>query len=89
MELPGGFCVQDVIIANCLRIGVGEQREIDMLSAREVFQYRFGIVADRSQLNALSFKSGFSALQLDQLPFAVGSPVCRTEEEKNGAPSPL
>ena len=56
-----------------------------MLPVREVFQDGFGIVADRSKLEALFSEPGFRALQLDQLPFTVRSPVRRAEEEKNCA----
>ena len=56
-----------------------------MVPVREVFQNGFGIVADSSQFDALLFESRFSALQLDQLPFAIRSPVRRTEEEENRA----
>lgn len=51
----------------------------------EKFQDFFRVVADGRQLEALFFKSRDSALQLDQLPFAEGSPVGGTEEEENGA----
>ena len=56
-----------------------------MVPVREVFQNGFGIVADSSQFDALIFESRLSALQLDQLPFAIRSPVRRTEEEENRA----
>lgn len=52
---------------------------------REVFQNSLGIVADRSKFDPLFLESRFRVLQLDQLPFAVGSPIGRTEEEKNCA----
>jgi hypothetical protein len=43
------------------------------------------VVADRGQLDALFLESRDGALQLDQLPFAEGSPVGGTKEEKNGS----
>ena len=49
------------------------------------FQDCFRVVADRRQLDSLLFESWNCTLQLDQLPFAEGSPVGRAEEEKNGA----
>jgi len=51
----------------------------------EEFQDFFGVVADGGELYALLFESGIRALQLDQLPFAEGSPVGGAEEEKNRA----
>jgi hypothetical protein len=84
-ELSNRFGVQDVVIANDFRIGIGEHRKIDLLPVREKLQDGFGIIADRRQLDALFFESRLSALQLDQLPFAVGSPIGRAEEKKNGS----
>jgi hypothetical protein len=74
-----------MVIANGFRIGVREQWKINPLPLREVFQDRLGIVADRSKFDPLFLESRFRILQLDQLPFAVGSPISRTEEEKNCA----
>ena len=51
----------------------------------EEFQNFFRVIADGGQLKALLFESRDGALQLDQLPFAEGSPVRGTEEEENGA----
>jgi hypothetical protein len=51
----------------------------------EEFQDFLGVVADGRELDALLFESWECALQLDQLPFAEGSPVRGTEEKKNCA----
>ena len=51
----------------------------------KIFQDFFRVIADGCQLDALLFESRDCALQLDQLPFAVRSPVGGTEKEKNGA----
>jgi len=52
---------------------------------RKKFQDFFRVIADGRQLDPLFFKSWERALQLDQLPFAEGSPVSGTEKEKHGA----
>jgi hypothetical protein len=51
----------------------------------KIFQDFFRVIADGGQLDALLFESRDGALQLDQLPFAEGSPIGRTKKEKNGA----
>lgn len=55
----------------------------------EILQDRFGIVADGGEANALLGEPRFGALQLDQLLFAVGSPVGGAEEQQNRAVGPL
>jgi hypothetical protein len=47
----------------------------------EVFQDRLAVVADANEPDALFLKPLLRLLQLDQLPFAKGSPIGRTEEE--------
>jgi hypothetical protein len=83
--LAGGFGIQDVVGANGLRIRVGQQGEIDLPAVRKRFQDFRRVVADGGQLDSLLLELGFGALQLDQLRFAVGSPVGRTEKEQHGA----
>ena len=56
-----------------------------MLPVREVFQDCFRIVADRREFDALFFESRLSGLQLDQLPFAVGSPIGGAIEDEHRA----
>ncbi len=65
-------------------IGIGQQRKIDLPAVREIFQDLLTIVTDGGEREPLLLKSGLGILQLDQLPFAVGSPIGRTEKEKNG-----
>jgi hypothetical protein len=85
LELAGGCGVQHVIGANGLRIGIGEQREIDFAAVGEKLQDFGAVIANGRELEPLLLESGFGCLQLDQLPFAVGSPVGGTEKEENGA----
>jgi len=47
------------------------------------FQDFLRVVADDRELDALLFESRNGALQLDQLPFAEGSPVGGTEKQKD------
>jgi hypothetical protein len=51
----------------------------------EEFQDFFVVIAESGKLDALLFESRKSGLQLDQLPFAEGSPIGGTEKEENGA----
>jgi hypothetical protein len=41
----------------------------------EILQDGYGVVTDCRKLDALFLESRLSTLQLDQLPFAVGSPI--------------
>jgi hypothetical protein len=75
VELPSGFSVQYLISPNDFGIGIREQGEIDFAAIRKVFQYGFAIVTERRQFESLLFESCFRVLQLDQLPFAIGSPI--------------
>jgi hypothetical protein len=74
-----------MIGANDLRLRVGKQRKVNFLAIREIFQDCLGIVADRRQLNSLRLESRLGFLQLNQLPFAVGSPIGRTKKQQNGS----
>jgi hypothetical protein len=58
-----------------LGIWVGQQRKIDLAAVREILKYFHAVVADRRQLDTLALESLFRILQLDQLAFAVRSPV--------------
>ena len=59
------------------------------MAGGEEFQDFFGVVADGGQLDSLFFESLYGALQLDQLPFAEGSPVGGTEKKKDCAVRPF
>ena len=85
LELAGRFGVQDLVGANGLGIGIAQQRKVDLPAVGEIFQNFRAVVADCRQLDPLLLKPGLGVLQLDQLPFAVGSPIGRTEKQKNGA----
>jgi hypothetical protein len=45
----------------------------------KVFDDRFTVIAERGQLDALLLISGDRSLQLNQLPFAVRSPIGGTK----------
>ena len=51
----------------------------------EVHEDRCSVIADRSQAKAPLFESFFCILQLHELRFAKGSPICGAEEEDNRA----
>ena len=85
LVLPDRLGVEHIVGPNGLGIRVGQQRKVDLPPVREVLQYCFAVVADCRKLDSLVFESRLRGLQLDQLPFAVGSPVGRTEKEKNCA----
>jgi hypothetical protein len=85
IELTGRLSVQNLISANNFGIGIGKQGKIDFPAIREILQYGFAIVADARNLQSLFFESRLGVLQLDQLPLAVGSPICRTKEEQDRA----
>jgi hypothetical protein len=52
---------------------------------RKELQDFFRVIADCCQFDPLLFESWNCTLQLNQLPFAEGSPVCRAEKEEDGA----
>ncbi len=83
--MPGGLGVQHPISLDHLGVGIGQQRKLDLAPIREILKYFYAVVADRGQRNALFFEARLSALQLDQLPFAVRSPIGRTEKQEHGA----
>src|SRR5713226_1013239 len=85
LELSDRLGVQDFIGPKGFRIRIGEQRKLDLAPVREGLQYFLAVIADGRYFDPLVFKSCFRVLQLDQLPLAVGSPVGRTEKEKNRA----
>jgi hypothetical protein len=78
--LSGTLGVQNVIGPNGFRIGIGEQRKINFATVCERLHYFHAVVADCRQLDPLLFKSCFCVLQLDQLPFAVRSPIGRANK---------
>ena len=55
------------------------------MSLSEVHEDRWTVIADRSEAKALLFESFFCILQLHELRFAKGSPICGAEEEDNRA----
>ena len=68
-----------------LESGSASRGKLDLAPVGEVLQDFLAVIADRRHFESLLFESCFRVLQLDQLPFAVGSPVGGTKEEKNGA----
>jgi hypothetical protein len=85
LELTHGFAVENLIGPNNFGVGIGEQGEINLPAVREVFQYFFAVIADSGEFDPLFLESCFGALQLNQLPFAIGSPIRRTEKQENRA----
>jgi hypothetical protein len=51
----------------------------------EFLEYSFTVVTDGRQLDPLLLKPFSCCLQLDQLRFAEGSPIRRTEKQQNGS----
>jgi hypothetical protein len=70
-------------------VGISKHWKIDLLPVREISQDGLGIGADCNQFDSLFLERRFSALQLDQLAFAVWSPIGRTEKKKDRALGPL
>ena len=66
-------------------IGIGKQREVDLLPVGEILQDLRAVVTDGGEPDPLFLKFCFGGFQLNQLPFAVGSPVCRTKKQQDGA----
>src|SRR5262249_53905485 len=88
-KLTRALGIQDVVCTNNPGIGICEQGEIDFAAIREVLQDGFAVVANRCEFHSLLVESCFCNLQLNQLRFAVWSPIRRAEEEQNGAVRPL
>ena len=60
-----------------------------MVPIGEVLEDRLTVIADGCDLDATCFEPLFRVLQLNQLRFAEGSPVGRTEEKQNRPVRPL
>src|SRR5437870_7229501 len=82
-ELARRLGIQYLVGANDLGIRIGEQRKIDFAAIGERFQYGFRVVADRRELDPSFLEPCFGILELNQLPFAVGSPIRRSKEEQH------
>jgi hypothetical protein len=80
----GGFRVKNAVAANRFRLGVGEQRVIDLMPVGEKLQDFFGVITDGGKFDSLLYESRISILQLDQLPFAEGSPIGGAEKQEHG-----
>ena len=85
LKLAGGFVIHNLVLAQDLGIRIGEHGKIYLAAIGERFQDRHAVIADRSEFDPLFLESCLGVLQLDQLPFAVGSPIRGTEEEENRA----
>jgi hypothetical protein len=81
----GGFGVADAVRPDGFRIWIREQGVGNVVAVGKIFQDLFRVIADGDQLDALFFKPRHGTLQLDQLPFAEGSPIGGTEEEEDRA----
>lgn len=60
-----------------------------MVPIAEVLEDRLTVIADGCDFDAFCFEPLFRVLQLDQLRFAEGSPIGRTEEKQNRPFRPL
>ena len=60
-----------------------------MVPIGELLQNRLTVIADGCDLDATCFEPLFRVLQLNQLRFAEGSPIGRTEEKQNRTVRPL
>jgi len=60
-----------------------------MVPIGEVLEDRLTVIADGCDLDATCFEPLFRVLQLDQLRFAEGSPIGRTEEKQDRPFRPL
>ena len=60
-----------------------------MVPIGEVLEDRLTVIADGCDLDAICFEPLFRVLQLDQLRFAEGSPIGRTEEKQDRPVRPL
>ena len=60
-----------------------------MVPIAEVLEDRLTVIADGCDFDATCFEPLFRVLQLDQLRFAEGSPIGRTEEKQNRPFRPL
>jgi hypothetical protein len=54
-----------------------------MVPIGEILEDRLTVIADGCDLDASCFEPLFRVLQLDQLRFAEGSPIGRTEEKQD------
>ena len=84
-KLSGGFGIQNLVSADRFGIGIREQRKINLPAICERFQYRLRVIADAGEFDALLLESCLRVLELDQLPFAVRSPVRRAKEKQDGS----
>ena len=74
------FLIKNAEGADGFRSLIGQQREGDMTSLREISEHRRAVVTDRRQSQPLLPYPVQVALQLDELVFAVRSPVGRTKK---------
>ena len=81
-SLGRGF-IQDAVSADDLRVRIGKQRKRDVLSIGEAFENRGAVVTDGRQSQRLLADFGKTLFQLDQLGFAIRSPIGRAEEDQN------
>src|SRR6266478_4450514 len=88
-ELASRLGIQYLIGANDLGIRIGEQRKIDFAAVGEGFQYGFRVIADRRELDPLLLEPCLGVLELNQLPFAVRSPIRRSKEKQHRAAQSL
>ena len=88
-ELSGRLGVEHAVRPNNRGIRVREQWNIDPAAIGEALQDWLAIVADRRKPDTLLLESFFGLLQLNQLSFAVRSPISGSEKQEHGAAGPL
>src|ERR1035438_1009504 len=77
--LPVGYAVRP----DRLRFVIGQEWKRDRLSLGKLQQDAIAVVADRRKAPARPLQYRRIVLQLHELPFAIRSPICRTEEHQH------
>jgi hypothetical protein len=74
------FRVEDLEGSNHLRVRIGQEWKVDLVTIGKVLEDLVAIVTDGRQLDAALLETLFRILQLDQLRFAERSPISGAEE---------
>ena len=81
--------IEDSECPDHLGVGIGEKRHGQTAALREIPQKLRTIEANRRDVDAFSFKGLALPIQLNQLAFAVRSPIRRTVKQQQQAVRPL
>jgi hypothetical protein len=79
------FPVGEAVRPDRLRLVIGQEWKRDRLSLGKLPQDAIAVVTDRRKPKAGPSQYRRIVLQLHELPFAIRSPICRTEEHKHQA----